>query len=151
MVRMEVWGEVVEYRMNRKLFLLNRSETLRQDMKTYSILVLFILLSILTSCDGVGAPLLPIIRPPENKLTWVAHLYIGGRQCNPRIKYDPPDVRVVLSKEDVYIFETMIEIYGTCEGCDCPQYAGMHYALILKINVVKAIELGFEEKDPPEY
>ncbi len=120
-------------------------------MKTYSIPVLLILLSLVIACDGTINPFLPIIRPPADQLTWVAHFYSGGRQCNPFIEYDPPNVQAVLCSVGIVVFETIIEPYLTCHACDCPAYAAMHYALILKTDLARAVNIGFEERNPPDY
>ncbi len=122
----------------------------RQAMKIYSVLILFVSLLLLLNCDRVVNPFLPNIKPPADQLTWVAHFYSGGVQCSPYIEYKPPNIEFILGSRGIYVFETIIEPHGVCLSCDCPSYAAMHYALILKVDLARAINLGFQEMTPPQ-
>ena len=118
-------------------------------MKIASRYFLLAFLLLATGCEGIVDSVLPIIRPPADQLTWVAHFYSGGVQCDPSSKYDPPDVRTVLGAAGVAVFETTVEPYAVCAACSCPSYAAMHYALIKKVDLSKAEGVGFQEMSPP--
>jgi hypothetical protein len=90
-------------------------------------------------------------RSPEEQKIWVAHFYTGGIQCDTSNKYQPPDIKVILENAGATVFDTRIEGYLVCAACGCPAYAAMHYALIKSSDLFKANNLGFSQKDPPDY
>ena len=90
------------------------------------------------------------VEPTEEQKLWVSHLYSGGIQCDTSVSYKPPDVVVVLGEVGIIVFDTKIEGYAVCAACGCPTYAAMHYALIRAIDLSKANNLGFTQKDPPK-
>lgn len=89
------------------------------------------------------------IRPPDDQLTWVAKLYVGGWQCDPAGIFIPPDTKRLLNQAGISVFETKIEPHPVCAACTCPSYAATHYALIKKEHLTRAEQVGFEQKDPP--
>jgi hypothetical protein len=119
-------------------------------MKIYSTLVVIAVFPSLASCEGVIDSFLPIIKPAPDQLTWVAHFYSGGVQCDSSSHYVPPDVELVLTAAGVAVFETTVEPYAVCAACGCPSYAAMHYAQIKRVDLSKAEEIGFQEKNPPQ-
>jgi hypothetical protein len=105
----------------------------------------------LSGCEGIiDSPLFTSDQPPPDQLTWVAHYYSGGVQCDPSVIYNPPAVETVLYVKGIIVFETEVELYGSFACCGCPTYAAMHYALIRKTDLARAEQLGFEQKDPPQ-
>jgi len=119
-------------------------------MRIYSSLVLMSLFLSLAGCEWAIDSFLPIVKPPADQLTWVAHFYSGGIQCDTSSHYVPPDVAVVLAQAGVIVFETTVEPYAVCAACGCPSYAAMHHALIKKVDLSKAERLGFQERRPPQ-
>ena len=92
-----------------------------------------------------------IIRTHQDQLTWVAHMYSGGRQCDPSSRYTPPNIAAVLGANGIMVYETKIESGEVCAACDCPSYAGVHFALIRKADLARAEALGFTEEEPPQW
>ncbi len=119
-------------------------------MKTYIASILPAIF-FLTGCEGIiDSPLFTSDQPPPDQLTWVAHYYSGGVQCDPSDNYTPPAVEAVLYLKGIIVFETEVELYGLFLRCGYPSYAAMHYALIRKTDLARAESLGFEQKDPPQ-
>jgi hypothetical protein len=96
-----------------------------------------------------GLDYLEEIRPPDDQLTWVAKLYVGGWQCDPAGIYTPPDTKCLLNQAGIPVFETKVVYHPVCAACTCPSYAATHYALIKKEHLTRAERVGFEQEDPP--
>ena len=82
---------------------------------------------------------------------WVAKDFAGGRQCEPTANYDPPDVKRLLEKAGIPVYETRVESLLVCMACSiCPDYAATHYASIQQNKAGVAQQLGFIPKQPPK-
>jgi hypothetical protein len=97
-------------------------------------------LFLLSSCTDLSSG-------PE--LAWVAKLFVGGRQCDTSSHYTPPNVEKILNDAGISVYGITVEPYGVCAACGCPQYAAMHYALIGKQDLARAMQLDFQQKNPP--
>lgn len=93
-----------------------------------------------SSCSDLGS---------EPELTWVAKLFVGGIQCDTSSHYAPPNVEKILNDAGISVYGTTVEHHGVCAACGCPQYAAMHYALIGRQDLARAMQLDFQQKDPP--
>jgi hypothetical protein len=89
-------------------------------------------------------------RPPSDQLIWISYFHTGGKQCD-AASYCPPDIKFVLDRSGIMVFEFKIEVLPVCEGCSCPQYAANYYALIDNDCLIKACNLGFTQNNPPGY
>lgn len=119
---------------------------IRVALASIAVLVLF------TGCERVMDILRPeATRPLGDELTWVAATFSGGRQCLPSEPYTPPDLKAILGEARVTVYETRIEHLAVCAACSCPAYAATHYALIKKVDLAKAQDLGFHEGYPRGY
>ena len=112
-------------------------------MKIYWLSFFVILIVAFSGCKDDNA-----VSTEEISKIWVAQFYSGGIQCDTSSYYQPPDVTEILEDEGVTVFETQVEGYAVCAACGCPSYAAMHYALIKEVDLEKAVELGFTQKDP---
>jgi hypothetical protein len=82
---------------------------------------------------------------------WVAKDFAGGKQCEPTSKYDPPDVKRLLEKAGIPVYETRVESLFVCMACSiCPDYAARHYARIQQNKADIAQQFGFNPKQPPK-
>lgn len=85
----------------------------------------------------------------KSGLVWVAQYFSGGAQCEPGSKYDPPDVKQLLERAGIVVYETRKKSQLRCLACSmCPSYAAIHYARIQRNKVDAAQRLGFWPKDP---
>ena len=82
-------------------------------------------------------------------LVWVAAHYTGGVQCEPTIRYTPPNTVEVLHREDVTVRATAREGLAVCEACSCPGYSALHYALIAEQDLGRAARAGYQPRTPP--
>jgi hypothetical protein len=97
-----------------------------------------------------GYPSVAAYEAVEPDLAWVAKSFVGGRQCEPASKYDPPDVKQLLGRAGIATYETRIERLLVCAACSCPSYAATYYALIQRNEIDNARQMGFLPKQPPE-
>ena len=82
---------------------------------------------------------------------WVAKDFVGGKQCEPTSKYDPPDVERLLEKAGIHVYQTRVEPLIVCMAClICPDYAATHYARIQQNKAGVAQQLGFIPRQPPK-
>ena len=100
-----------------------------------------ILVLCLGSCKDLG--------DSDPDVVWVGRFYSGGFQCDTSSHYTPPDIARILRSENIPVLGSHVEMYGTCRACGCPAYAAMHYALILKRDLARAEQMGFQQKAPP--
>jgi hypothetical protein len=95
-----------------------------------------------------GYPSVAAYEAVEPDLASVAKNFVGGRQCEPASNYDPPDVKQLLGRAGIAIYETRIERLPVCAACSCPSYAATHYALIQRNDIDTARQMGFSPKQP---
>lgn len=74
---------------------------------------------------------------------WVAIHFQGGKQCEPDSKYDPPDVKQLLGKAGITVYETSIEHTPRLATCGGPIYSATHYALIPRNQIYASQKMGF--------
>lgn len=112
--------------------------------------VSFIILLAFISCELPfdSHPIEFFPRPATDQI-WVAQFYSGGVQCDTSSHYTPPDIKSILNRAGVYVADTAVEMYGTCDGCECPAYAAMHYALINESDLGRAQRIGFKPRPLP--
>jgi hypothetical protein len=112
--------------------------------------VTFIILLAFISCESPfdSHPIEFFPRPAADQI-WVAQFYSGGVQCDSSSHYTPPDIKSILNRAGVYVADTAVEMYGTCDGCECPAYRAMHYALINKSDLGRAQRIGFRPRPLP--
>jgi hypothetical protein len=119
-------------------------------MKYFLETVSFIILLAFGSCE-FPFNTSPIDFSPTRSTTqlWVAQFYSGGVQCDTSSHYTPPDIKSILNRAGIYVADTEVEMYGTCDGCECPAYAAMHYALIYESDIDRAQRIGFRPRPLP--
>ena len=107
-----------------------------------------IILLAFASCDYPSGARTVDTLPSSNQV-WVAQFYSGGVQCDTSSHYTPPDTKSILNRAGVYVADTDVEPYATCDGCECPAYAAMHYALIPESDLARAERIGFRPRPLP--